>query len=394
MKLKPILIAVLLLAVIALIAKWLQRPMLQPQEGRAGESLISHEIVEAARQIHLSKPSEDAMVTLSRSPDNTWILPGYHNFEVDFSKLESLIRSLLEAKVDRTVTKDPKRLERLKLGQNLLEFKSSDSESLLVIETGKRSPSGGTFVRFEGDDSVYLSDLSLYLDTNESNWPQTKLLSFTPTEVKRLRIGNVGDALEIHRIHRESADAPFTSNELNKDRKINDSEVKNLLRTLTNARFSKVTEKDDPDASTALAHAREFKLTLFNGSNYNLLIGRKPAEPIQQDPIDEHADATAPAEALIAGTDEPPYPEDLEETTKEPEVTDPGPLFIFYSTSDPANRLNKIMDRIALIYPNYIFKQINDALEKIVEEVKPEGGELVPVKTSNEASTPGTRALP
>ena len=380
MKFKPILIAILLLVLIAMGAQWLQRPVVQPQESRVGEPLVSHQIVESAKQLHLIDPSEDETVTLVKSPDNTWILPDYHSFEVDFSKLESLIRSLLEAKVDRVVTKDPERLERLELGKNRLEFKSSDSESLLIIETGKRSPSGGTFVKFDGDDSAYLSDLSLYLDTNDSNWPRKKLLSFTPAEVTRLRIGDAGDALEAHRIHRESADAPFTSDELDENRQINDSEVKNLLRTLINARFSKVTEKDDPDADAALAHAREFELSLFSGGSYTLSIGRKPSEPTEKETADEVADTAGPAEAIAADTSDPTQAGDLEEADDEPEMTDPGPVFIFYSTSDPGYRLNEIMDKVALTYPDYTFTQINDALEKIVEaaEREEEGDDAEP----------------
>lgn len=372
MKFKPILIAVLLLVLIALVAQWLQRPVVQPREGREGDPLVSHQIVESAKQIHLSDPSEDETVTLVKSPDNTWFLPDYHSFEVDFSKLESLIRSLLEAKVVREVTKDPERLERLELGKNRLEFKSSDSESLLIIETGKRSPSVGTFVKFDGEDWAYLSDLSLYLDTDDSNWPRKKLLSFTPAEVARLRIGNAGDALEVHRIHRESADAPFTSDELEENRRVNDSEVKNLLRTLINARFNKVTEKDHPDADAALGHAREFELSLFNGGSYTLSIGRKPPEPIVKETADDVADTAGPAEATAADIDDSTQAGDLEEADVEPEMTDPGPVFIFYSTSDPGNRLNEIMGKVALTYPEYTFNQINDALEKFVEAAERE----------------------
>ena len=372
MKFQRILVAVLLLALIVVIGKWLQRPTEQRREGRVGEMLVSHQIVESARQIHLSDPSEEETVTLVKGPENAWILPDYHSFEVDFSKLESLIRSLLEAKVDREVTKDPERLKRLELGKNRIEFKSSDTESLLIIETGKRSPSGGTFIKFDGDDSAYLSDLSLYLDTNESNWPRKKMLSFTPSEVARLHIGGTEGALAARRIHRESADTPFTSDELDENWQINDSEVKNLLRTLINARFSKVAEKDDPDVSAALAHAREFELSLFSGGSYSLSIGQRPSEPVEEAVAAEVAAAAGPDEAQIVDADDATQTGDAEEPLDEPEMTDPGPVFIFYSTSDPGNRLNEIMGKVALTYPEYTFNQINDALEKIVEAAERE----------------------
>ena len=48
-------------------------------------------------------------------------------------------------------------------------------------------------------------------------------------------------------------------------------------------------------------------------------------------------------------------------------MTEPGPVFFFYSTVNPQSRLNGLMERVSLTYSSYTFDQINKSIEKLVE---------------------------
>ena len=367
MKLKHILICVLVLGLLALAGWWLTKPKEKASGGLVGEKLVSPDIIEATTEIIISDPSSGEAVLLNKAHDNTWILPEYHNFPADFSKLESLTRSLLDATVLRAATKNPSRIERLELGENRVEFKSAASESLWVLETGKRGPSGGTFVKLNEGEEAYLADLSLYLDTNHENWPQKKLLSFKSEEVENIRLSGIESRESTLEIYRESAESPFTASELEESKKINDTEVKNLLRTLINARFSKVLDKEDPDALAALDHSREIELFLFNGESYSLSFGRRPAQPVEKEEEESEEEGTEVGSEDVTQPEEAGDDETTDDSEEEPEMTDSGPVFIFFSTIDPENRLNGIMQEVALTYADYTFTQLNDAIEKLVE---------------------------
>ncbi len=372
MKLKSICLAIATLAVLAALALWLDRSRSREKktEGPVGEELVSHQVIESTTQIILGDSEEEDSVHLHLEDDNTWILTKYHGFPVDFSKLESLTRSLLDAKVTRLVTRNTERMERLELGENRIVLKSEQGDTIWSLLTGKRGTAGGRFVKIHGDDAVYLSDISLYLDTTEKNWAQKKLLDIELNHVESVKVDYPGEDRSLS-IARETFEAPFNSEDIAEDQAINDTEAEGLVRNLINARFSDIKETDDPDALAALEHSRVIELFLFNGENYSLRIGRKPAEVIEKEA--EEASQTTGTEEDRGASDSVEQPDpgiaesDSTEEDDEPEMTEPGPVFFFYSTVNPQSRLNGLMERVSLTYSSYTFDQINKSIEKLVE---------------------------
>ena len=370
MKLKSICLAIAILGVFAALAFWVDRSRSREKkkEGPVGENLVAHEIIESTTEILLGDSDEEGKLHLQLGDDNTWILPEYHQFPVEFSKLESLTHSLIDAKVIRLVTRNPERMERLEFGDNTIELKSAEGETIWSLLTGKRGTAGGRFVKLHGDDAAYLSDISLYIDTDEKNWAEKKLLDIELNQVESLKLDYPGEDRSLS-IARETHEAPFSSEDIAEDQEVDDSEAESLLRTLIDARFSDVKEPDDLDALAALEHSRNIELFLFNGENYSLRIGRKPAEPIEKE-----------EEPESVGTDETPESEEGTDTgttdsetpveEDEPEMTDPGPVFIFYSTVNPQSRLNSLMERVSLTYSSYTFDQINESIASLVQARK------------------------
>ena len=109
-----------------------------------------------------------------------------------------------------------------------------------------------------------------------------KLLDIELNHVESVKVDYPGEDRSLS-IARETFEAPFNSEDIAEDQAINDTEAEGLVRNLINARFSDIKETDDPDALAALEHSRVIELFLFNGENYSLRIGRKPAEVIEKE---------------------------------------------------------------------------------------------------------------
>ncbi len=348
MKLKPLIITVFIIGILAAIGWKLTRPAPRVQEpdSLAGEKLLQPDLLEKAEEIILQKPSEEESVTLKKEKGGDWILPDYHGFRADFSKLKTLTGNLLDASILRLVTRSAERIERLELGENQITLKSAEGSLLWDLETGKRGPSTGLFIRLDGQDEAYLADLSLYLDTNIKSWADKKLLTFEQKEVSRVRLefSDTGQApLDISRAEPEG---PFEISGPVEGETVKQEEITSLISTLLNARFNDVHSPDEEDAEGARQNSRDIVLGLFNGDSYTLSIGRRPAEAIEVEEVEEGEE------------------DEEKEDEEEPE---PGPVFIFYKSSEPDNYLNRIMPEAALVFSDYTFNQLPENREKLVE---------------------------
>ncbi len=347
MKLKPLIIAILVIAVLAVVGWKLTRPaqrVIDP-DSLAGEKLLSPDILEKAEEIVFEKPSENEKVTLIKEKGGDWALPDYYGLRVDFSKLKTLTGNLLDASITRLVTRNPERMERLELGTNRVTLKSADGKSLWDLETGKRGSNSGLFIQLDGREEAYLADLSLYLDTDSKNWADKKLLTFEQKDVSRLRL-EFPDKEELPlEISRTGPDAPFDLSGPVEGETLKQNEVKSLISTLLSARFNDVRSPGEEDAVGARQNSRQVVLELFNGDVYTLSIGRRLPEPV-----------VAEVEVVAEGEEEA--------ETEEPK---PGPVFIFFEISDPENYLNRVMSEAALVYSDYTYNQIPDSRLKLVE---------------------------
>ncbi len=368
MKLKPLFIVVGSLAVVAAIGWWLAGKHAVDKEdadSRAGQNLLAPETLSSARRIVLSKDSGSQSTVLQLGNDGTWVLPDYYELPVDFSKLQSLTRNLLDARIRRLVSRNPDRLSRLELGSSRIVFQSGAGDTLWDLEIGKRGPSGGYFVRYNGEEAAYIADLSLYLDADIKNWADKKILLFDPRDVSAIEVHDPESSM---RFHRENADEDFQSRNLPENQSILNQEVKNLINSLVNARFVDATGPDEPDVVSARANARKITFNLFQGDAYTLAIGRRPPEPVSPAQPDE---AMSPATAGRERSLEEVEDGEEEEEEKQPEMTDRGPVYIFYECSDPGSRINQIMKLAAFSYSDYLYSQLPETSGSLLETITP-----------------------
>jgi hypothetical protein len=385
MNLKSISIGVAALAIIAVAGWWFSRPADPKQDPGdiEGGKLLDADLLAKTEQIVLFEPFSKDTVTLEKQTTGEWILPDYHQFEIDFSKVKTLSNSLLNANVLRFVTRNPERLKNLELGKKQITLKGAGGETLWALETGKRGSSGGTYVRIGDTEEAWLSDLSFYLDTSESNWPNKRMLNFQSGDVSALTIEFTGGDPPVV-LTRETAESDFQAEGLAENEQLKTSEVTTFLNSLLNARFNNVHEPDEPDVAAARGHSRSVSLKLFNGDGYSVAFGRKPAELIEKEPVTDEAEEadddvpsladadTLPESADILASQDDQIAEDEEtDATEEPKMTEPGPVFFFYQSINPSHKLNALAESVALEFSSYVYDQFPDSRGKLVEKVEP-----------------------
>ena len=377
MKLKQLITIVAVICLVSVAALWWTRPREKEQDSAdlTGRKLLSSEILQQATRIELSDSVDEEVVVLEKGTSGEWFLPDYHGFKADFSKLENITRNLLQADVTRFVTRNPERIVRLELGKTRIVLGKSEGDPLWTLEIGKRGSSGGAFVRVDDGDDTFLATLSVFIDATLRNWPDKKLLPFTPDDVSSVSVEFPGPAGPLA-FARTSATDIFVLTEPREDKIANDQEVKQLLNTLVNARFLDVKELDDPDAMDARDHTRRLDFKLFNGDGYTLMVGRRPAEPITPTDAEESDEPETTSEVGVDAERSGNGEDAAAKEPAEPKNTDPGPVFFFYSSANPTHRINRIMENVALTFSSYTFERIFKSVEDVLKEK--EAGEALP----------------
>lgn len=170
-------------------------------------------------------------------------------------------------------------------------------------------------------------------------------------------------------LERDRPGATFVASAPHDHRQVDAEKLNGLLDTLLEARFDDVREADDEDALRAREHARRVILLTFDGNDYTLLIGRRPAEV---PPDSAGNDGSRSVEASIifdqdGNIVEPPDPEPQE---REPE-SDPGPVFILYKSTDPEFLWTRISTNAALQFPEEIHAALPDSPNDLLKPSTP-----------------------
>jgi len=350
MKIRTLIFPLLILAAVAAVGYWLSnRDPEKPEiSSKVSEKLVDPELLENITEIVLQSIADDKTVHIKKDDKGTWILPDYYLLPVEFSKLDNFISSLLKADILRFVTRNKNRMERLEFSKHKIVMKAT-GESIWSMETGKRGQSGGLFVRFNDEAEAYLADLTSYFDSNVDNWPEKRMLLFQSSDVTALYFDFPNSEPDFI-IKRGTVESKFTAEGLMENEKLDESSITSFISTLSSARYTKVHDLDDPDAIAAKDHTHSIKFELFNGKTYSLHIGRRPAD-ILDGVENENPDLNDNESEVKEGLEEP----------------EPGPVFIFFESTDPNDRLNSIMQRVSLSYSNYVFNQVPKSREKFIE---------------------------
>lgn len=330
----PLTLTVVVLAAIVAVLLWLRRPEAPDTapDPRVGAPLLDAATVTAAQQLTLT--SGENSTTLEKQADGTWTVSERFDLPADFDKLRRLVGELSEAKVTRFVTAASDRLARLELGRATVTIHGAGTPT--VLRFGRTSSSGSAFLTFSDQyGPAYETPANPWIDASPAGWVQKKVLSFTAAEVARARFAFPGELPDLV-ASRSAAGEPWTVGEGGVEGQFRQEEVDRFLGQYLNASFSEAKPLTDPDAAAALAAAEDlFTVTLFDGREFALRIGRRPAPPAPEPP---------------------PVPEGTEPGDVEtPPAPPAGPVFIFYTLPEGESPWRAPLEEAALEYYEYLY---------------------------------------
>jgi hypothetical protein len=334
MKLRPLLLAVAALGLVAVIVHFATRPSPPPAaDPRVGQPLVARELVERAARLRLSEGGRT--VEVIKADDGTWRVASYHDLPADFAKLSRFIGDLTGAKLERLVTRNPELIGRLEFKDTQVVLAGPDGNELWKATLGKNADGGGRFVRFGDENAAFLTRFSAWLDLEARNWADAGLVGLKSEDLASIEIGFAdGDPVVVSRA---SATEPYAAADA-AGRTLRAGTVTSLASTLTSLRFTDTTALDDPDAVDARNHARTFKLTTFDGKTVTIALGRRP-ESQKPKTTDTATEASPSADA--------PAPET--------ETVPAGPVFAFVTHSDATAPINALNTKRAAKVADFVF---------------------------------------
>ncbi|MBI5381016.1 MAG: DUF4340 domain-containing protein [Opitutae bacterium] len=368
MKLKNLLLAVTLLAIVSAIAYVANRPG-KPVESdpRVGQPLVERSALEKTAKLRLN--DQGKTIQLAKQADGGWQVVSYYDFPADFSKLTQFVTELQNAKVERFVSASPERIARFEFKDTQITLLDSSDKELWSATLGKSAEGGGRLIRFGAQQKAYLSRLNAYLDMEPRNWADAQLVTLKNDDIAEVEIG-FADAPAIV-AKRAKKEDPFVAEKAPAGQRLKADKITSVLSTLTSLRFSDTTAPDDAKAGEAKQHLRTLKLKTFDGKTLTVAIGRKPEQKVIKTP-EPAKDGKGGAAAILAKADEmakagakpeepaaDKKPDDASGPAKaiEPaiETIPAGPVFAVIASSDEKAPINALMQKRAFQINDYTF---------------------------------------
>jgi hypothetical protein len=355
MKLKPIVIAVAVLAVLSVVTFFVQRPAPPPSaDARIGQPLAAATTLAQAAKVRVA--DQGKTVLLVKQADGSWRVPSYYDLPADFAKLARLVGDLTEAKIQRLVTSNPERIDRLEFKDTQIAFLDPAEKELWAVTLGRNAERGGRFVRYGTESKAYLANLNTDIDAEAKNWADSQLLNLKPDDIAKVELSFPEDGAPTVSASRAKKEDPFAADKAAGGRKLKADSVTTILGSFTSLRFSDTSDPSDPNAVAAKAHARTLKLVTFDGKTVTIVIGRKPEEKVVKAPAPLADSAkSGPAAVLDADKKDAGPAKTLESAT---ETVPAGPVFAFISHSEANAPINALMQKRAFQIAEYPFTSL------------------------------------
>ncbi|MDX2186267.1 MAG: DUF4340 domain-containing protein [Opitutaceae bacterium] len=331
MNLKPLLLTVGLLAVCATATWFLTQPPPQTAaDPRVGSPLVDTGLLESASKFQITQAGKS--IELTRSENGTWTVPSYHNLDADLERLAQVAEGLGNATWKSFVTNNPESLKRLDLG-SLTVTVTADKHQPVQLQLGRTFEGGGRFVRLGEEQKAFLTDLSVWIDSDPKSWVNSALLPIKAEDIASLEVP-LSDGRRVT-IKRTSPTEAYTSAEVPAGKQLKASQVTSATSALTALRFSETRDVNDKDYVAATAHARSLKVTTFAGRTFAIDLLQSPAPP--------------PADKTGTASDQASSPEPVATATPPPQ-----PVFVRIRDSESASRLNTAMTNRAFETYSYV----------------------------------------
>lgn len=343
MKLRTLIIVTVTLAVVTIAGYYIRNASLTtPQDDPlVGTSLIDQEVLKDVNRIEITKPNSEVILEINDNEE--WVVRSLYDLPVDFNKLNTMVRDITSATIQRKITSREDRMARLDLTQGTIKLKTGEEDTVFEATYGKSLSNGGKAFVFGREKTAYQSSTSPLIDANSSNWVVKTLYEFEADEVAGIQF-SLAD--ETWGVRRDDKEKKFVSTIPADIRTPKDSEIKSLLTRFTNLRFLEVSEGPVEQAKKVWKDAqdnqRTLKLTFFSGETITIKMTQWS----------------------------PPEPEDGDEAP--PASTEPETTYLHISSSKADHPINGLMDRLAFTASSYTFSGIPVDISEVAELPEPE----------------------
>jgi len=377
MRLKTILVTVAVLAVLSIGAYFARRPApATANDARVNQPLVAPDTIEKAAKLRISDAGKT--VELARQPDGSWRVPSYYDMPADFNKLSGFVANLTDAKIQRLVTTNPERINRLEFKDTKIELLDRADQVLFTATLGKNAEvGGGRYVRLGNEPKAYHTNLSAFLDADPKNWASAELFNLKADDIATVEIPFAdGGPVTVSRAKKED---PWSAENAPAGKQLKADKVSSLLSSLTGLRFSDTTPLDDPNLAAAKNNSRHVKLTTFDKKTVTVALGRKPEEKKLKLPADgKSGPGSLGSLADLAKKDEPKNPATKGEEKKDDKPLAPefdtvpaGPVFAIVTNSDNSAPINALMQKRGFQISDYTFTSLPQTRDELFEPAAP-----------------------
>lgn len=279
MKLRPLLLSVAVLAPLAAVVWWVQRPapVATSSDTRLGTRLVDPAQLADAATLRIT--ASGSSLEFTRRPDGRWVLAGEPALPADLTRLARVGSDLVGPKIERLVSQSAAKLSTYELDKDRVTYLAGDGRVLLDLRLGKTADGGGRLLAFGDESKAYLARLSLFLDASPTSWRDTALLGgVTAADIASIRF-TFADGAEPVSLSREAADKPWTSPATPAGQQVKASVLTTQTGNLATLRYTGVTARDAESFAAARDHAREVTLTTFAGRTVTIALLRAPEAP-------------------------------------------------------------------------------------------------------------------
>ena len=226
--------------------------------------------------------SEKGILELHQSKGGEWREKGL-DYPLAEGKIQDLLLELTKLKLGDLVTGNPERHERFQLldppesqedwDENrhalVLSMLKGDGSTLFDLRLGKdREQGSGQYVRYAGDDDVYLLPETLFIDTDPNDWLEKNLLTINKEDFRKVTIHHFDE--EPFSLLYDNSTSSWS---MTGGGELKESEVESMVDRLTKLNFTKLVEGDPPDNKTGRSRLSRVELLLYDGKIYNLGLG-------------------------------------------------------------------------------------------------------------------------
>ncbi len=275
---------------------------------QSGARLVQGLPVEKVQTIELK--SGEKKVSLRRS-GGSFVVASKADYSASTEKVNNLLTSVIDIRCERKVTDSPENHADLGVREGgsdatVVSFYNADGKRLLGLLKGKNAEnSPGSYVRRMGEDTVYLSQKPLMLQTSGLDYVDRTLLSLSEDNMELVKVGIKGDTYQLT----AGDDGKAALKNVPEGKQAKQSVCGTVFGALTNLRLEDLHRAGDVDVEE---WDGDYRCQLGNGVTYRIQTASK-----DETYYAKLSAGARPADVEITGTESDEELNEKEEAKKE-----------------------------------------------------------------------------